>query len=111
MAKELSEIGFEYIKLCDEIKQFNDSLKMKREEQKQLKSKLLKNMAENNIPEISLPNGTIYLDKKDNNEAINKKSISKSLESHYNENDVEKIVNLVLQNRPKKIIHKIRVDS
>ena len=65
MSSDLSLIGFEYIKICDDIKQANDALKQKKNKQKELKSKLLKTMAEKNIPELALSNGTIHLDKKD----------------------------------------------
>ena len=113
MSSELSEIGFEYIKVCDEIKQANDALKQKKSKQKELKSKLLKVMAEKNIPELNLSNGTIHLDKKDSKESLNKKSISSSLKDYCkgNETEANRIAGEIMKNIPKKVVHKLRVDS
>lgn len=111
MSEELSTIGFEYIQICDEIKAFNKSLKTKKEKQKNLKTKLLNIMAEKNIPELALSNGTIFLDKKDSKQTLNKQVMSSALKEHYNETEAEKIATIVFENQPKKIVNKIRIKS
>ena len=113
MSSELNEIGYQYIRLCDEIKQANDSLKQKKDQKKALHEKILTTMAENNIAELPLANGTIFLDKKDKKAAMNKKNIVDSLKEFCN-GDLSKaneIASTVLENIPKKQIHKIRVDT
>ena len=113
MSSELSNIGYEYIKLCDEIKQANDNLKQIKDKKKALHEKILATMAENNITELPLSNGTIFLDKKDKKAAINKKNIVNSLRD-FCQGDLSKadeIASTVLENIPKKQIHKIRVDN
>lgn len=111
MSDELSVIGFEYIEICDEIKAFNKNLKTKKEKQKNLKNKLLSIMADKNIPELALSNGTIFLDKKDNKQSLNKQIISSTLKEHYNETEADKIATIVLENQPKKIVNKIRIKN
>ena len=113
MSTELNDIGFQYIKLCDEIKQSNDSLKQKKDQKKALHEKILSTMADKNIPELSLANGTIFLDKKDQKAAMNRKNIVNSLRE-YCKGDLSKadeIASTVLNNITKKQIHKIRVDN
>ena len=113
MASELKDIGFEYIKICDDIKQANDNLQQKKDKKKALHEKILSTMAENNILELPLTNGTIFLDKKDKKAAMNKKNIVNSLKDFCN-GDVTKadeIASTVLNNIPKKQIHKIRIDN
>jgi len=113
MSSELSTIGYEYIKICEEIKQANDSLKQKKDLKKALHEKILKTMAESNIAELPLSNGTIFLDKKEKKEPLNKKNIVNSLRE-YCDGDMtraDKIASTVLGNIPKKQILKIRVDN
>ena len=80
---------------------------------KALHEKILKTMAENQITELPLTNGTIFLDKKEKKAPVNKKNIVNSLRE-YCEGDLtraDEIDSTVLNNIPKKQIHKIRVDS
>ena len=111
MANELNQIGFQYIQITEEIKKVNRSLKTKKEQQKNLKTKIMNIMADKNIPELSLSNGTIYLDKKDSKQTLNKQVMSKTLKEHYNESEAEKIAKIVFDNQPKKIVNKIRIKS
>jgi hypothetical protein len=111
--EDLNIIGHEYIKINNEIKQHNDELKQKREKKKQLQDKILSIMADKNISELPLSNGTIFLDKKEKKEALNKKNIVNSLKDFCKGDSIEadRIANIVLSNLPKKKISKIRIDS
>ena len=108
----IEDLGFQYIKICNEIKEANDKLKQIKSKKKDLNTKILSTMAEKNISEVNLSNGTIFLDKKEMKESINKKNIIKSLESYCegNTTEADRIANAVLKNIPKKKINKIRVD-
>jgi len=111
--EDLSTMGYEYIKVINEIKDANDRLKQHKEKKKQLHEKILSTMAEKNISELPLSNGTIFLDKKEKKEGLNKKNIVNSLREYCEGNVVEadRIANAVMSNLPKKKINKIRVDS
>ena len=110
MYMDLKTIAEEYLKVCDELKEVNESLKDKKDKKKVLMDSLLKGMVEQNVQSIPSTAGTIHLDEKKSKSGLNKNNITSSLKEIYQNDEVTKITNHLLTNRSIKKINKLRVE-
>lgn len=109
---DLKVAANEYLQICDELKADMEKLKDKKDKKKQLYDSLIKGMVEQNVTSIPATAGTIHLDEKQSKAGINKNTISSALKELYNNNEeINKITNQILTNRPSKKVNKIRVES
>ena len=107
---DLSQLGAEYIKICQELKEVNEKLKAQKDKKKALNDKIVELMSENGKAELALSGGTIKLDKKNKPEGVNKKSILTAICDKYNGTVADDIADMVMKNRPKKESRSLKLD-
>ena len=112
MQEKLSELAQQYIQISEEIKEENDKLKDKKDKKNQLMKQILSSMIESNTKQITTTYGSIVLEEKEGKPTLNKKSISDSLQTLYeNKSEISKVVEHIVKNTPSKKTNKIKIQA
>lgn len=107
--EELVQKIKEWIDLDNEILEYQNKLKKKKTDKKNITQLLIETMKKNDIDCVDIKDGSLLYKKKKQKESINKKLLLQTLTEYYkNQNKAEEISEFILNNRKEKVLETIK---